>query len=251
MIIIKTPSEMKAWRKTVTGTIGFVPTMGALHSGHETLLKKSRAENDISVLSIFVNPTQFNDSKDFEKYPITWEADLEMAQRNQVDVIFSPAKDLMYPDGYKYKMTENELSLVMDGTARPGHFDGVLSVVMKLFQVIEPSKSYFGEKDYQQFQLIEGMAKAFFLNVQVIPVPTVREVTGLALSSRNIRLSDQERAQVAPLVYKRISESKSAEEAYAKLKSDGFKIDYVEDRYGRRFVAVQWKDVRLIDNVAI
>ncbi len=255
MKLIQTPQEMKQWRKSlakdVDNSVGFVPTMGALHAGHEELLKTSRLANAISVLSIFVNPTQFNDSKDFEKYPVTWEQDLEIARKNKVDVVFAPTKDLMYPDGFTFKLIENDLSKSLCGKDRPGHFDGVLSIVMKLFQVIEPSQAYFGEKDYQQFQLIQGMAAAFFMNVNVIPVPTVREKSGLAMSSRNLRLSEKDRRDVAPLIYKRIIECKSASEATEKLSADGFKIDYVEDRNGRRYVAVQLNDVRLIDNVAL
>ena len=255
MKLIQTPHEMKIWRNSlkddVKYSVGFVPTMGALHAGHEELLKKSKAENKISVLSIFVNPTQFNDPTDFEKYPVTWDADLKIAQINNVDVVFAPTKELLYLDGYKFKLIENNFSRYLCGKDRPGHFDGVLTVVMKLFQVIQPNTAYFGEKDYQQFQLIKGMAEAFFMNVNVVPVPTVREKTGLAMSSRNLRLSEKNRSEVAPLIYKRITESKTAQEALEKLQMDGFKIDYVEDRNQRRFVAVQLNDVRLIDNVAL
>ncbi len=251
MKLIQTPQEMKQWRKSVKTSVGFVPTMGALHEGHEELLKRARSENEISVLSIFVNPTQFNDPKDFEKYPITWESDLDIARKNKIDVIFAPNKELMYPDGYNFKLVENDLSLHLCGKDRPGHFDGVLSVVMKLFQVTEPDRAYFGEKDYQQLQLIKGMVKAFFMNVEIVAVPTIREKSGLALSSRNVRLSEKERQELAPLIYKRIRDSKSAQEARAQLETDGFKIDYVEDLQERRFVAVRCGEVRLIDNVAL
>ncbi len=255
MKLIQTPQEMKQWRKSVgndvDNSVGFVPTMGALHAGHEQLLKISREENSISVLSIFINPTQFNDPKDFEKYPVTWEQDLGIARKNNVDVVFAPTKNLMYPDDYKFKLVETDLSKSLCGKNRPGHFDGVLSVVMKLFQVVEPSKAYFGEKDYQQLQLIRGMTQAFFMNVAVVPVPTVREKNGLAMSSRNTRLSEADRQNLAPLIYQRIVNCKSAEDAAEKLTTDGFKIDYVEDRDGRRFVAVHLNDVRLIDNVAL
>ncbi len=252
MKIIQTPSELISWRKSLGDeTVGFVATMGALHAGHERLLYRSRLENNVRVLSIFVNPTQFNDPKDFTNYPKTWEADLATAERNGVEVIFAPIRDVMYPDGYKYKVIETDFSTLLCGKDRPGHFDGVLTVVMKLLNVVRPDRAYFGEKDYQQLQLIRGMAQAFFMNVDVIPVPTVREKSGLAMSSRNIRLSETERLNLAPLIYQRILESKSAAEAAENLSIDGFKIDYVEDRNGRRFVAVHLNDVRLIDNVAL
>jgi pantoate--beta-alanine ligase len=224
--------------------------MGALHAGHETLLKRCREENEISVLSIFVNPTQFNDPKDFEKYPLTWEEDLKIAEAHGVDVVFYPRYPEMYPDDYHYRVTENEWSQELCGKSRPGHFDGVLSVVMKLFNVVAPSRAYFGEKDFQQFTLIQGMVRAFFMDLILVPVPTVREADGLAMSSRNRRLTADERA-LAPLLYKTISSAASSEEARATLEKQGFKVDYLTDRKGRRFVAAFLGDVRLIDNVQI
>lgn len=251
--VIRTPQEFIEFRKTVDKAVGFVPTMGALHEGHQELLKRARLENEIVVLSIFVNPTQFNDPKDFEKYPITWSNDLEMAEKNGVDVLFGPNQDLMYPDNYRYKVSENDFSLGLCGKDRPGHFDGVLSVVMKLFNVVRPTRAYFGEKDFQQLKLIQGMVSAFFMDLKIIPVTTVREENGLALSSRNMRLSREERNQKAPLIYRRISEATSADEARKKLENDGFKVDYVTDvpEVNRRFVAAKLGDVRLIDNVEL
>jgi pantoate--beta-alanine ligase len=249
--IIRSPQDFMAFRKTVDKSVGFVPTMGALHEGHEELLKRARKENEIVVLSIFVNPTQFNDPHDFEKYPMTWEADFEMAERSGVDAVFAPTKDVMYPDNYKYKVSENDLSLDLCGKDRPGHFDGVLSVVMKLFNVVRPSRAYFGEKDFQQLHLIKGMVDAFFMDLTIVPVATVREESGLALSSRNTRLSQEERLKKAPLIYKRITEGHSAEEARRNLENDGFKVDYVTDFGHRRFVAAKLGDVRLIDNVEL
>lgn len=249
-LILKTPTEFREWRKRQQGRIGFVPTMGALHDGHASLLKKARTENDLVVLSIFVNPTQFNDPKDFEKYPITWDADRQLAETMAVDVIFAPTKEDLYPHGYHYRVQENDFSKLMDGAARPGHFDGVLTVVMKLFQIVQPSLAYFGEKDFQQLQLIRGMVADFFMDLKIVPVPTVREKDGLAMSSRNVRLSSAERVQ-APLIHKVLTEEKSAESAAAALTKQGFKVDYVEDRDGRRFVAAFLGSTRLIDNVAL
>lgn len=249
--VIRSPQEFKQWRREQEGmTVGFVPTMGALHAGHESLLRRCREETDLSVLSIFVNPTQFNDPKDFEKYPITWEQDLAMAEKNGLDVIFYPRPEEMYPDGYHYKVIENEFTGVLCGASRPGHFDGVLSVVMKLFNIVSPTKAYFGEKDFQQLTLIQGMVRAFFMDLIIVPVPTVRESDGLAMSSRNVRLTPEERAK-APAIYKVINSAKSAAEASEQLHALGFKVDYVTDFKGRRFAAAFLGDVRLIDNVQI
>jgi len=249
--VIRSPQEFKQWRRDQAGmTVGFVPTMGALHAGHESLLKRCREETELCVLSIFVNPTQFNDPKDFEKYPLTWEQDLAMAERNGVDVIFYPRPEEMYPDGYHYKVIENEFTGVLCGATRPGHFDGVLSVVMKLFNVVSPTKAYFGEKDFQQLTLIQGMVRAFFMDLIIVPVPTLREADGLAMSSRNVRLTAEERAK-APAIYQAIKSAKSAAEATAQLTEQGFKVDYVTDLKGRRFAAAFLGDVRLIDNVQI
>lgn len=248
--VVRSPQEMKTLRQKISGSVGFVPTMGALHSGHEQLLKQARQECDFVVLSIFVNPTQFNDPKDFVKYPITWEQDLERAKAQKVDAIFYPDYKSLYPDNYRYKVVETEFSNLLCGSKRPGHFDGVLSVVMKLFNIVQPQRAYFGEKDFQQLTLIKGMVDSFFMNIQIVPVPTVREEDGLAKSSRNVRLSPEERNK-APLIFQTIKESTSASEAQEKLKTLGFKVDYVTDFQSRRYVAAFLGEVRLIDNVEI
>ncbi|HEX7675515.1 MAG TPA: pantoate--beta-alanine ligase [Bdellovibrio sp.] len=249
-VVLRSPQEFKQWRRQQKGTVGFVPTMGALHTGHEELIKRARKENDVAVLSIFVNPTQFNDPKDFEKYPITWDQDLKMAEDNKVDAIFYPRYPDMYPDNYRYKVTESEYSKLLDGAHRPGHFDGVLSVVMKLFNIVSPTRAYFGEKDFQQMTLLQGMVESFFMNLEIVPVPTVRESDGLAKSSRNVRLSEADRAK-APAIYKAITQSNTADEAARILTEQGFKVDYVTDVGNRRFVAAVLGEVRLIDNVQI
>lgn len=250
--VIRTPEELKVWRNSLSpeNSVGFVPTMGALHQGHETLLQKARAENDILVLSIYVNQTQFNDPKDFEKYPITWEADLKLAEKNKVDVVFAPTYQSMYPDQYTYKVIETEFSKELCGKDRPGHFDGVLTVVMKLLNLVRPTQAYFGEKDFQQLTLIRGMVDAFFLPTKIVPVPTVREADGLAMSSRNVRLTVEQREK-APLIHKILVSAKSADEAKAALEAQNWQVDYVTDQQGRRFAAVRIGEVRLIDNVQI
>lgn len=230
--------------------IGFVPTMGALHQGHIELLRQARRENEQVVLSIFVNPTQFNDPKDLEKYPRTLSDDLQMAEKAGVDVVWTPNFEDMYPDQYRFKITENDLSQKFCGAHRPGHFDGVLTVVMKLLQVVSPDRAYFGEKDYQQLSLIREMASAFFLPTKIVPVATVRESDGLAMSSRNVRLAAEERKN-APLLNQLLRGAKSAQEASQALNRAGFKVDYVEDFEGRRLAAAWLGNVRLIDNVQV
>lgn len=249
--IIRSPQELLQLKASWQGkSVGFVPTMGALHQGHQTLLKKCRAENDICVLSIFVNPTQFNDKKDFEKYPQTFSADNLIAEENKVDFIFAPQFEQMYPDHYQYQVVEKEFSQQLCGKDRPGHFDGVLTIVMKLFQLVSPTRAYFGEKDFQQLTLIRGLVQAYFLPVRIIAVPTVREADGLAMSSRNVRLTAEERKK-APQIFRIISQAASASQAREQLTQEGFQVDYVEDKLQRRFVAVRLGEVRLIDNVQI
>lgn len=248
--VISTPSELQSWRASITGAVGFVPTMGALHEGHVSLLNKSRAENTHSVLSVFVNPTQFNQAHDLEKYPRTWEADLKYAQDTGTDVIFCPKFEDMYPDDYTFSVNENDFSTLLCGASRPGHFKGVLTIVLKLINLARPDKVYMGEKDFQQLQLIKKMVAALFLPTKIIGCPTVRNTAGLALSSRNARLTDVERTQSA-LIYKIISQAQTSHDARTDLEAAGFKIDYVADIEGRRYVAVFIGDVRLIDNVAL
>jgi pantoate--beta-alanine ligase len=249
---MKIIESIAAWRSArkgfPPGSVGFVPTMGVLHEGHAMLLRRACDDCEISVLSIFVNPTQFNDPKDLAKYPTMPDRDLGVARREGVDFLFLPDAPSMYHDGYRYQVTENTLSRELCGVHRPGHFDGVLSVVLKLFQLVKPDRAYFGEKDYQQLELVRGMAAAFFLDLEIVAVPTVREDDGLAMSSRNARLTPAQRAQ-APVFPEILRSSPDAAEAAQRLEAFGFDVDYVEDRQHRRFGAVRLGDVRLIDNV--
>ena len=249
-LVFKTFAKYNAFRKNLKGTVGFVPTMGALHQGHAGLLKQSATENDYTVLSIFVNPTQFNDPKDLEKYPRTFDADFDLAAACGVTAIFFPDHNEIYADKYQFIMTENNFSKILCGAFRLGHFNGVLSVVMKLFNMIKPTKAYFGEKDFQQLQLIENMVKAYFIPVEICRVKTLRDESGLALSSRNTRLSPPGREKAA-LIYKTLKSAPSAGEAKNSLNQSGFEVDYLEDIDGRRFVAAFLEGVRLIDNVTI
>jgi pantoate--beta-alanine ligase len=174
-------------------SLGFVPTMGALHEGHLSLLRLARAENDVVAASVFVNPTQFGPGEDFERYPRPLEADLALAEAAGVNLAFTPAPETIYPHGYASYVTVEGLSEKWEGEARPGHFRGVSTVVMKLLQIVGPDRIYLGEKDFQQLQVIRRMVRDFLLPTRVIAAPTVRDKDGLALSSRNAYLSPEER----------------------------------------------------------
>lgn len=252
----KVIKDLNNWNKIRRGklfvvkTIGLVPTMGALHKGHIALIQKSIKQNDITVVTIFVNPTQFNKQEDLKKYPNQIENDLKILDELKVDFLLNPEYTDIYPDNYKYKVVESDFSQLLCGKFRPGHFDGVLTVVLKLLNIVKADRAYFGEKDYQQLELIQGMVKAFFINTKIISVPTVRTKEGLALSSRNIRLSDKERT-LAIEFPKLLSSSLSVDKIKSKLLSKGFKVEYVEKINNRRFGAVYLGNVRLIDNVKI
>ena len=248
---VHTVAEWRALRAGYKGegrTIGFVPTMGALHRGHVSLFEAARRECDVVLASVFVNPTQFDEAQDFEKYPRTLDADCALMEPAGVDAVFAPSAAEMYPNGTDYTVQEASFSRELCGAHRPGHFTGVLTVVMKLLQIAEADRAYFGEKDYQQLQLVRGMVEAFFLRTEIVACPTVREDDGLAMSSRNRRLSPAERA-LAPRFPAVLASAPTAEAARAQLALEGFDVDYVEDRGGRRFGAVRLGLTRLIDNV--
>lgn len=253
MKIIETADKLKLIRKKFLEEkkdIGFIPTMGALHEGHKSLFQKSVLENEVTVVSIYVNKTQFNDKHDYKNYPVQIEKDLEILGQSGVDVLFMPTYDAIYPDNYNYRINEYLLSKILCGRTRDGHFEGVLTVVMKLLNIVNPKRAYFGEKDYQQFLLIKNMCKSFFLDVEIIGCPIVREPDGLAMSSRNLLLTKQER-EIAPHFYKILSQHYSITQTEEELVKSGFKVDYIEDLENRRFGAVYLGKVRLIDNVKL
>ena len=230
--------------------IGFVPTMGALHAGHGSLIQQSVEECDVTVLSIYVNPTQFNNPADLAKYPDTIEQDMKFAETLGVDVVLLPDYQQLYPDGFRYLVDETEFSHTLCGEHRPGHFTGVLTGVMKLIHIVKPRLAFFGEKDYQQLSLIRGMAEAFFLDVDIIAGSTVRESDGLAMSSRNLNLGSDERA-LARGLNEILKGSLDDEAAARELSCRGFEVDYIRTVDGRRFGAASLGGVRLIDNVAV
>lgn len=249
--IIKT---VRAWQTiqqqivTDNQSIGLVATMGNLHRGHQSLLEQSVKENAVTVMSLFINPTQFDNPDDLAKYPRTLEQDIKIATDSGVDYIFAPDYAELYPDNYRFRINENIFSQQLCGKSRAGHFSGMLTVVLKLLQLISPHRAYFGEKDYQQLQLIKDMVTAFFINTQIIGCPTIRDDNGVALSSRNNRLTAEQYRllQHFPAL---LQSSLSPEMITIKLTELGFIVDYIEQQDNRRFGAVMLGDVRLIDNV--
>ncbi len=187
-------------------TIGFVPTMGALHKGHISLVQKSVMETDVTIVSIFVNPTQFNDKTDLANYPRTLEADSRLLEQAGCQVIFAPSELEMYPEPDTRQFTFNGLDMVMEGVHRPGHFNGVAQVVSKLFEMVKPHKAYFGLKDFQQVAIIKQLSATLFPDIEIVPCPIVREADGLAMSSRNLLLTAEHR-QNAPLIYQTLCQA--------------------------------------------
>ena len=254
--------------------IGFAPTMGALHQGHLSLYKAAKKENDEVISSIFVNPTQFNNPDDFQKYPKTLEKDLELLEKAGVDAVYVPNVEEMYPDGlnskkYDFDGLENE----MEGKYRPGHFDGVGTIVEELFRQVQPHNAYFGEKDYQQLAIIKKMVEKTKLPVKIHGVPTLREEDGLAMSSRNVRLTETQRKE-ATIIYETLTKVKewfkviSLEEIKQKVtdifRNSNFKLEYFvianeetlkeanaidENKEYRAFIVAYADTVRLIDNM--
>ena len=254
--------------------IGFAPTMGALHEGHLSLYKAAKKENDEVISSIFVNPTQFNNPDDFQKYPKTLEKDLELLEKAGVDAVYVPNVEEMYPDGlnskkYDFDGLENE----MEGKYRPGHFDGVGTIVEELFRQVQPHNAYFGEKDYQQLAIIKKMVEKTKLPVKIHGVPTLREEDGLAMSSRNVRLTETQRKE-ATIIYETLTKVKewfkviSVEEIKLRVleifRNSNFELEYFviadektlketdyfyKDKNYRAFIVAYADTVRLIDNM--
>lgn len=231
-------------------SLGLVPTMGNLHVGHMSLITQSQQDNHKTAVTLFVNPTQFNNPDDFTHYPRTRDADLAQLERAGVDYCLIPDQNLIYADNYRYQLEETALSLIMEGLHRPGHFTGVLTVVMKLFNLVRPTRAYFGEKDYQQLSLIRDMVDAFLLEIKIKSCPTIREPSGLAYSSRNTRLSPEGRKQAAAFATI-FHQAPSCDDAISALKKIDITIDYIEEHYSRRFAAVWVENIRLIDNYAL
>lgn len=266
-------TELDALRKEGK-TIGLIPTMGALHAGHASLVKRAVAENDVVVVSDFVNPTQFNDKNDLLKYPRTLDADCKLLEECGASFVFAPSVEEIYPEPDTRQFSYAPLDTVMEGKFRPGHFNGVCQIVSKLFLIVEPTRAYFGEKDFQQLAIIREMVRKYPFNLEIVGCPIVREADGLALSSRNARLSDEQRIQAlqisktlfASVEYAQtytLAETKAFVES-AISTAEGLRLEYFEIVDGNSLQTVcDWKDssyivgcitvfcgeVRLIDNI--
>ena len=242
--------------------IGLVPTMGALHEGHISIIQQAKKECDIVIVSIFVNPTQFNNKEDLIKYPNRIEEDIAKLETESVDLLFIPKAEEIYNKNHSVSINENSISLILEGKERIGHFSGVLLIITKLFNIIKPHKAFFGLKDYQQYILIKKLSLELNFAIEVIGCETKREKTGLAMSSRNFNLSIKEKDELAPLLYKSLIEckvkinkgeeqEKTTLEAKRNLKEKFTKLDYLEIYDNRIFVAAFINKVRLIDNIKL
>jgi pantoate--beta-alanine ligase len=244
------PSWLERRRSLAGRSIGFVPTMGALHRGHASLVERCRAGNEVTVVSIFVNPSQFNDPKDLDRYPRTIDRDLELLDRLGADEVILPGAPELYPHGYRFRVEPETSIQVMEGAFRPGFLQGVLTVVLKLLNLVRADRAYFGEKDYQQLRTVTEMAQEFLLTTEIVPCPTVREESGLAMSSRNTLLSTEARNK-ASYLFRALATAANCAQAREMLEAQGFRVDYVEERWGRRLAAAFLDGVRLIDNVPL
>ena len=277
MKLVHTIQELRAEldiQRKAGKKIGFVPTMGALHEGHASLVRRAVAENEIVVVSVFVNPTQFNDKNDLLKYPRTLEADCELLEKEGTAYVFAPSVEEIYPEPDTRQFSYAPLDTVMEGKFRPGHFNGVCQVVSKLFMMVEPDVAYFGEKDFQQLAIIREMVKQMNFPLQIVGCPIVREADGLALSSRNARLSDEQRKQaleISQTLFK--SQEYAASHTLAETQqfveesiaaAEGLELEYFEIVDGMTLQKIaSWEDtdyivgcitvfcgeVRLIDNI--
>ncbi len=254
-------------------SVGFVPTMGYLHEGHKALIKNSKMQNDVTVVSIYVNPTQFGPGEDYERYPRDLDRDMAVCEELGVDAVFAPTDEEMYPGGFRTEVYVKGISDILEGKFRPGHFKGVATIVLKLLNAVQPDRVYFGEKDYQQLKLVERMVKDLLLPVEIVPVPIVREPDGLAYSSRNVYLSKEERESALSiyrsflLAQDMINKGEKRSEVIKKVMERFIlshphvkKIDYIEitdselnhkeevEKGDRILVAVWVGNTRLIDN---
>ena len=277
MNVVETVAQMEAQRARMAGSVGLVPTMGYLHEGHRSLVRRARAESDQIIVSIFVNPTQFRPGEDFDRYPRDPERDLRLLEGESVDVLFMPSVEEMYPPGFEdWVEVSGPLVDRLEGASRPGHFRGVTTVVARLFRIVRPHRAYFGQKDAQQLRVISRMVRDLGLPLEIVPCPTLREPDGLAMSSRNVNLSTEER-RAATVLWRSL---RRAEERFGAGERDAeglrravaevlaqeslAQVDYVSvadsdslaelavvDRTALVSLAVRIGGTRLIDNVSL
>lgn len=276
MKIFTTINQLKECLDSNFDSIGFVPTMGALHQGHISLIKESKKQCQKTICSIFVNPTQFNDKKDLERYPRTEKEDIDLLFKAGCDIVFIPSVNEMYPEKDERTFDFGHLDKVLDGAARPGHFNGVAQIVSKLFNVVKPNKAFFGIKDYQQVLIIKDLVRQMKLNIEIVACPILREKDGLAMSSRNTLLTTQERklASLIPKVMQSIASLKAAgcnfteikQQVITKFSGNGYRLDYfiiadannlIEDENFTNehqqvvLIACFVGSIRLIDNILV
>ncbi|MDR5658710.1 pantoate--beta-alanine ligase [Serpentinicella sp. ANB-PHB4] len=275
-------STVEALRKIIKSkksegkSIGFVPTMGFLHEGHLSLIKRAKAENDFVVVSVFVNPTQFGPNEDLSVYPRDLERDTELSEKSGADLIFHPTVEVMYPEGSKTTVNVTDITEKLCGASRPGHFQGVTTVVTKLFNIVSPHRAYFGEKDAQQLAVIQKMVEDLNMDIEVVPCPIVREKDGLAMSSRNVNLTEEDRKAALVLSKSLMAAKEMIEQGekkvdviYETVKSviesenkveidyieivDGVTLEAIDEIEGKVLIALAAKvgKVRLIDNIII
>ncbi len=258
MLIIQKITELKDLlnnERKQGKTIGLVPTMGALHEGHASLVTRSARENDVTVVSVFLNPTQFNDKKDLERYPRTLEADCRLIEDCGGTIVFAPTVEEVYPEPDTRMFSYPPTDSVMEGAFRPGHFNGVCQIVSKLFSYVEPHRAYFGEKDYQQICVIRRMVSDLKFDIEIVPCPVIREESGLAMSSRNTLLSEQERT-LAAHIYRVLQESKSLHKPVEQTQEyvvtalnaiPGLKVEYFSIVDGNTLADIaDWNDARTV-----
>jgi pantoate--beta-alanine ligase len=279
MIIFKEASPLSSQvkhEKNQGQKVGFVPTMGALHKGHLTLIEASKRENDLTICSIFVNPTQFNNPEDFKHYPVTIEKDIQQLIENGCDILFLPSVEEIYPSDFEKQYYDlGELEFVLEGEYRPGHFQGVCQVVDRLLQITQPNNLYMGQKDFQQCMVVQKLLELTGKDDEIAMkiIPTIREADGLAMSSRNLRLSSEQR-ELSTVLYQQLLSIKNSlntsafpdlkQKAKAALEQKGFKVDYIEiaeastlqpaSENGENLVALVAAtigNIRLIDNMLL
>ena len=248
MKIFSSVNEIRTYIKSLKGSIGFVPTMGALHEGHLSLIKKAKKENENVIVSIFVNPTQFLPGEDLDKYPRKLKADMEICKRAGVNAIFAPTTESLYNNDEVLIKAPKIKGYILEGFFRPGHFDGVLQIVNKLFNIIKPNKAYFGKKDAQQLYLIKQMVNNFFFDIQIIECDTVREKDGLALSSRNIYLNENERKRALSIskALKRAAKLSTTTDNIEKIKNEMLEILNVDEI---QYIAFVDREFNYIDKI--
>lgn len=255
MKVYKTKTELTGHLSSLVSSeksIGLVPTMGALHSGHASLVKRATLENDLVLVSIFVNPTQFNDPSDLDSYPRTLEADLTLLQSLKVDLVFVPSSEEMYPEKDQRSFNLGKLDKVMEGKQREGHFNGVAQIVSKLFLLTKPTRAYFGQKDFQQLVIVRRLVEILELNISIVACPIIREADGLAMSSRNVKLSDSHR-KIAPFIHatlKRAIQKKEMLSPEELIKWVTAQFDKQQDMHLEYFDIVEDKELRPVTDWA-